>query len=202
MDKDAFKNKVCMQILKTDRLLLRALTPEIYKEVFSTYNDDELMRFFGCRSVAELDEERKKNEAGLSMFRKSLLIFQLIEKESGEVIGWCGYHTWYLPHFRAEIGYSLSDESKKRKGYMKEALPVVLDYGFRVMGMKRVEAFLSLENLPSLRLVSSLGFKQEGTLRDHYFTNGKQEDSTVFSLLLSEYEDQNWKQEVKLEEQF
>ena len=101
MDKDAFKNKVCMQILKTDRLLLRALTPEIYKEVFSTYNDDELMRFFGCRSVAELDEERKKNEAGLSMFRKSLLIFQLIEKESGEVIGWCGNHTWYLPHFRA-----------------------------------------------------------------------------------------------------
>ena len=84
-------------------------------------------------------------------------------------------------------------------GYMKEALPAVLDYGFRVMGLKRVEAFLSLENTPSLKLVRSLGFKEEGTLRDHYFKDGKLEDSTVFSLLLNEYEMQLWKQEVNFE---
>ena len=188
-----------MQIIKTKRLLLRALTPEIYEEVFSTFSEEGLMQFFGCRDANELDEERKKYNEGLSMYRKSFLVFQLIEKETNQIIGWCGFHTWYLPHFRAEVGYVLSDESKRGKGYMKEALPAVLDYGFNVMGLKRVEAFLSLENTPSLKLVTSLGFKEEGTLRDHYFKDGRLEDSTVFSLLLNEYELQPWKQLVSLD---
>jgi len=191
--------KSCMQILKTKRLWLRALTPEVYEEVFSTYSEEELFKFFGCRTSAELDEEKKRNIQGLSMYRKSFLSFQLVEKESANVIGTCGYHTWYLPHFRAEIGYALNDEEKKGRGYMKEALMAVLDYGFRVMGLKRVEAFLNLENIPSLKLVTSLGFREEGTLRQHYFKDGKLEDSTVCSLLINEYEAQPWKQEVDFE---
>src|SRR5689334_14082473 len=116
-----------MQIIKTERLLLRALTPEIYNEVFSTYTEDGLMKFFGCRTSAELEEERKRNTQGLRMYKRSFLSFQLIEKEGGDVIGSCGFHSWYLTHFRAEIGYGLSDDAHKRKGYMKEALPAVLD---------------------------------------------------------------------------
>ena len=191
-----FKYESFMQTLQTQRLLLRALTPEVYEDVFSTYSDEGLMQFFGCKSATELEEERKKKSEGLSMYRKTFLIFQLIEKESKKVVGWCGYHTWYFTHFRAEIGYMLFDDLNKGKGFMKEALPAVLNYGFQVMGLKRVEAFLSLENIPSLKLVTTLGFKQEGTLRDHYLKDGKLEDSTVFSLLIREYEEQPWKREV------
>ena len=80
---------------------------------------------------------------------------------------------------------------------MKEALPVVLDYGFNIMGLKRVEAFLSLENEASLRLIKSFGFKEEGSLREHYFTGGHMEDSSIFSLLLREYETQPWRQSIR-----
>lgn len=177
-----------MELLQTPRLLLRKLTHEVYQQVFTSYTGEELKTFFGCRSNEELEEERKKYTDGLSMYRKACLVFQLLEKETNEVIGWCGYHTWYLPHYRAELGYELNDDSKKGKGYMKEALAAILDYGFTTMGLKRVEAFLDLENIPSLRLIQYFGFTQEGTLREHYFTNGRFEDSTVFSLLHKEYQ--------------
>ncbi len=179
-----------MRTVETPRLLLRALTPEVYKKVFTSLSEAELREFFGCRNDAELGEERKKYEQGLSMYRKSLLIFQMIEKSSGQIIGWCGYHTWYLPHHRAEIGYMISDESKKGLGYMKEALPFVLDFGFNEMKLQRVEALIGPDNVPSLKLVHSMGFVQEGVLREHYFTNGRFEDSVIFSLLKQDF---SWK---------
>ncbi|HEY0752258.1 MAG TPA: GNAT family protein [Chitinophagaceae bacterium] len=176
-----------MDNIITPRLILRPLTPETYAEVFTTYSEEEQKLFFGCKTGEELTEERKKYEQGLQMYRKSLLMFHLIEKETEKVIGWCGYHTWYLPHNRAEIGYVLTDEASKRKGYMKEALPYVIEYGFTQMNLHRIEAMVGPDNPPSLRLLTSLGFVQEGLLREHYFINGKFDDSLVFSLLKNEY---------------
>ena len=176
-----------MKSIQTPRLLLRPLTPEIYDHVFTTLSDAELMEFFGCRTEEELREEHNKFRQGLSMYRKSFLVFQLMEIASGSIIGWCGYHTWYLPHSRAEIGYVLSDESKRGQGYMKEALPFVLQYGFEEMELKRIEALVGPNNEASLRLIRSMGFVQEGLLREHYFTNGRFEDSLFFSLLQREF---------------
>ena len=183
-------------IISTPRLLLRPLTPEVYENVFTTFTEEKQKEFFGCKTDAELEEERKKYEQGLSMYRKSLLLFQLIEKASNAVIGWCGYHTWYLPHFRAELGYVLSDEDKKGQGYMKEALPFVIDYGFNEMGLKRIEALVGPDNIPSLKLITSMGFIQEGRLRQHYFINDKFDDSLIFSLLASEYKPQVIKENI------
>lgn len=175
------------EILETERLFLRGLTPQVYAHAFSTMSDRELKRFFGCVSDEDLAEERKKHEEGLSMYRKSFLVFQLLDKMTNSVIGWCGYHTWYLLHLRAEIGYVLTDETYKGRGLMKEALPPILHYGFHTMGLQRVEAFVAQDNIPSLKLITSLGFVQEGRLREHYLVNDRLEDSLLFSLLKREY---------------
>src|SRR5688572_13181697 len=139
--------------IETERLVLRELNPETYEYVFTHFSEEEIRQFFGCRNDEELAEERKKFEERLSMYRKSLLLFQLIEKASQQVIGWCGYHTWYLHHFRAELGYVLADESKRKQGFMKEALPAVIAYGFDVMGLKRIEAMTSMDNDASRKLL-------------------------------------------------
>ena len=173
--------------IETERLVLRELKPETYDYVFTNFSEEEIRQFFGCRTDEELAEERKRFEERLSMYRKSLLLFQLIEKGSQQVIGWCGYHTWYLYHFRAELGYVLADEQKRKQGFMKEALPAVIAYGFDVMGLKRIEAMTSMDNEASRKLLASMGFVFEGTLRGHYCVNGIMEDSIIFSLLEHEY---------------
>lgn len=168
-------------------MLLRELTPQVYKEVFTTLTEEELKVYFGCQSDEELEEERKKYWQGLSMYRKSLFIFQMIEKQSNSVIGWCGYHTWYLPHHRAEIGYLLNSEIHWGKGLMGEALPYVLDYGFSELDLHRVEAFVGRENKASLRLLERSGFVYEGCLKEHYFTKGIFDDSLIYGLLRHQY---------------
>ena len=177
-----------IETLETERLLLRGLTPDVYKYAFHNLNSQELKKFFGCATDADLEEERKKYNEGLSMYRKSFFVFQLRDKRRDTVIGWCGYHTWYLLHMRAEIGYIITDNAYRKKGLMKEALPLVLHYGFNSLGLQRVEAFIAPDNVPSLKLVHSLGFVQEGRLREHYLVEGHFDDSLVFSLLKREYQ--------------
>ena len=178
------------ETIHTPRLLLRKITPEVYRFVFTHYTEEELQRFFGFHTEEDRLKEHERFEKGVSTFNKSFAMFQLLDNISGKVIGSCGYHTWYLEHRRAEVGYALTNDEFKQKGLMKEALGAVLQYGFNVMNLHRVEAFVAPENEPSLKLVRHFAFTQEGHLREHYFKNGVVEDSIVFSLLQSEYRQQ------------
>lgn len=174
------------EILETERLYLRRLTADQYEEILDRCSDLEVMDFLGVKRE-DLEKERKKAGKGFSMHNKSLLIFQLMDKTTGQIIGWCGFHTWYLDHARAEIGYALFDEKAKGKGLMSEAMQAIIAYGFQTMQLHRIEAFVGPNNVASLKTVQKFGFVKEGHLRSHFFTNGKYEDSLVFSLLRSEY---------------
>ncbi len=174
--------------IETERLLLRDLNPEEYNTLLSSENDGEINSFFGFTTEEQLKEEKNRFAKGLTTFNKSFKFFFIVEKQSNKTIGWCGYHTWYLTHSRAEIGYMLNADEHKGKGYMTEVLKPIIDHGFNNMNLHRIEAFVSPNNEPSLKLMKGFGFTKEGTLREHYFKNNKMEDSAVFSLLRKEYE--------------
>jgi ribosomal-protein-alanine N-acetyltransferase len=163
------------------------MNPEVYQHLFSTCNDDQLQAYFGLNSSEELEKKKENYSKGFTMFNKSFTYFQLFNKETEMHIGWCGFHTWYIQHSRAEIGYTIWKETDRGKGYMKEALPPIIHFGFNNVNLHRIEAFIGPDNTPSINLVKSLGFEQEGYLREHYYTNNRFEDSIVFSLLRSEY---------------
>jgi len=178
---------ITTDILETERLKLRIITPERYQTVFRSFNDQELAVYFGLTTPEALEKEKERHRKGVTTFNKSFLNFLILDKGSKKVLGSCGYHTWYTEHARAEIGYALYDEAYKGQGIMKEAMPPIIRFGFEVMGLNRIEAFIGPENEPSLRLVKRLGFTEEGRLRAHYYKNGRMEDSVVFSLLRDEF---------------
>jgi [ribosomal protein S5]-alanine N-acetyltransferase len=173
--------------LITPRLILRKLTAEIYNHLHENMDDSELAAFLGLASEAALQREKDKYKQGYTSFNRTLVNFQLIEKETGKVIGDCGYHTWSPPHLRAEIGYGLHSDNYKGKGLMTEALKAVLGYGFSQMDLHRIEAMAAPYNTASLRLLQNMGFTFEGTLRQHYNVNGNMEDSVMYSLLKHEF---------------
>jgi ribosomal-protein-alanine N-acetyltransferase len=173
--------------LHTKRLRLRKLTPEIYDHIFGTFNDAEIMAFFNLDSQEAVQKEKDKHKKGYTTHRITFNLFQLIDKETGIVMGTCGLHNWYPEHNRAEIGYMINSDSYKQKGFMTEAVAALLDYGFNTVGLRRIEALVSPGNIPSIRILESYGFTKEGLLREHYNKGGTIEDSALYSLLKSEY---------------
>lgn len=174
--------------LTTSRLKLRKLTPAVFDYIYRDLSEQKQLEFLGLNSAAELEAEKNKYEEGLSTYNKRFLYFQLLEQKSRKIIGWCGYHIWYLDHERAEIGYGLFEADYKRKGLMSEAIVPIIEYGFKRMKLNRIEAFIDPKNQASIKLINKLNFIKEGQLREHYRENNKIEDSLVYSLLRKEYE--------------
>ncbi len=182
------KKEITVNIVETERLLLKEITPGILDEVFNTLTDSEIIAFLGLNSKEELATEKYKWQGGYTTCRTSMKQFLLCLKGSGKIIGKGGFHNWYAEHSRAEVGYALTDETAKNKGYMKEALKAMITYGFEQMRLNRIEAYVGSANEPSLRLMKAYGFTKEGVLRSHFYKNGKLEDSVCFSLLKHEYD--------------
>lgn len=178
--------KTNIDIIETENLLLRELNPETYDYVFQNFNDNELMNFFGVNNT-DLSIEKKNYKKGFTTWSMTFKIWQIIDKNTGKIIGSCGFHYWYIHQLSAEIGYEITNLNYRRKGLMTEAIEKVIEYGFTKMNLNRIEAFINPENIPSLKLIQKLKFIKEGQLRERFFRNNKIGDHIVFSLLKKEY---------------
>lgn len=173
--------------LTTQRMLLKSITPAIIRELFASKTESEIRLYFGTDS-AGYEHLKSMVEQGMEAYRVSSFYFLLIDKNSKNVLGECGFHTWSMPHRRAELFYSLRNETDKRQGYMSEALNVILNYGYNELGLHRVAALTAPSNTASIALLKHFGFVREGVHRQDYVVNGVNEDSACYSLLKWEWE--------------
>lgn len=175
------------ELIETDRLILKKITPEGFKYIFENHSREEIKELLGLLTEADFLKERVKYQGGYTTYDRTIIHFKLILKGTNRVIGGGGFHNWYIYHNRAELGYALTRDEDKRHGYMSEAVKAMLAYGFHEMALNRVEACISPANIASLSLIRKFGFTQEGHLREHYIRENSPEDSLIFSLLRSEY---------------
>jgi [ribosomal protein S5]-alanine N-acetyltransferase len=175
------------EIIETQRLLLKGLSPGDMQFIFEQYPKAEIKIILGHRTEEEFKKEAYKQKNGYSSYNRSFKLFLITAKATGYIIGRCGIHNWNVEHRRAEIGYVMEDEQYKRKGLMTEALGTIIEYGFTTMNLNRIEALVGSGNNPSLKLMEKYNFIKEGLLREHFYTEGKYEDSVLFSKLYREY---------------
>lgn len=86
----------------------------------------------------------------------------------------------------AEIGYTLLPAYWGR-GFARRALAAVLDFGFNVLGLHRVEANINPDNQASRRLLERAGFRLEAQFRENYRFRDRYLDSHIYALLAQEH---------------
>lgn len=90
--------------------------------------------------------------------------------------------SWHRP----ELAYWLVPDVHG-EGYGTEAVSLVVDYVFRVHDTPSVGAGVYDFNDASHRLLESLGFTEEGRLREYLFIDGKYRDLVQYGLLRREW---------------
>jgi ribosomal-protein-alanine N-acetyltransferase len=84
------------------------------------------------------------------------------ERRSGRIAGAINISCIVRGHFQsAFLGFWIG-QPFARRGYMSEALPLVVRYAFDDLKLHRLEANIQPENAPSLALVRKCGFAKEG----------------------------------------
>ncbi len=78
-------------------------------------------------------------------------------------------------------------KSEQNKGYAKRCLNIIINHCFNMLNFHRLEAEIVDYNEKSIKLFESLGFEQEGTLREAKYYEGKYHDIYVYGLLKNAY---------------
>lgn len=83
---------------------------------------------------------------------------------------------------RCMLGYKL-DQEACHQGYMLESLSYLLPIVAKEYGLRRIEAMVMPNNIPSIHLLERLGFVKEGYLHSFAHINGKIEDHLLYTYL-------------------
>ncbi|MGG4550668.1 GNAT family N-acetyltransferase [Paenibacillus humicus] len=87
----------------------------------------------------------------------------------------------------ANIRIAIPDSSNQGKGYGTEAIRLMLDYGFGILNLHRIELNVFSYNEHAMQVYEGIGFKKEGVQREALFYNHQYYDSILMSILEDEY---------------
>ncbi|REH41760.1 ribosomal-protein-alanine N-acetyltransferase [Kutzneria buriramensis] len=85
----------------------------------------------------------------------------------------------------AWVGYWV-DSEVTGGGVATAATALVVDHGFRQAGLHRIEATVRPENAPSIRVLTKLGFREEGLFRRYLDVAGGWRDHICFAMTAEE----------------
>lgn len=111
--------------------------------------------------------------------------FQWIVQVDGQPAGWITLVVSNWEHGLAEVGYALSTLFQGR-GFMTEALRLLLEDLFAHSTIERVEARCAVENVGSQRVLEKNGFRREGLLLGYFKLRGRRVDNYLYARLRDE----------------
>jgi RimJ/RimL family protein N-acetyltransferase len=156
-----------MQILETDRLVLRRLVPEDLDDLFALYSDPVIRRYFpeGTLTYEETWEELEWFLNGHPA-HPELGLWATIHKETGQFIGRCGLLPWTIEgRAEVEVAYLLAKEYW-RQGLGTEAARGILEYAFERLQLSRLICLIGRENLASIKVATNIGMTFEREVQD------------------------------------
>ena len=141
--------------LQTERLILRPLDKSDIDSVFAMRSDDRIMHFIRPVQTNNREAEDWINLVSSRWATEKIGFCAMIEKTSGQFLGWCGL--WRLHETKeTEVGYAMLKEFWG-KGYAVEASEAFLRYGFETLNIEKIVAVADPENQNSRRVMEKLG---------------------------------------------
>lgn len=165
-------------ILETKRLRLRPITTDDLDEFYILKSDPRIVESYDVKPktyeqardfLERLNEYIRKDES---------ITWGIALKKENRLIGSICFWNFNPERSQAEIGYDLLVEHQ-RKGYMQEAMEAVIDYGFQMIKLHRIEAVPNPKNAPSVKLLERNGFIKGDSFTEPDL-NGHQLDRVLY----------------------
>ena len=182
--------------LETERLVLRYIRPEDADDMFEYSRIDEVCEFLLWSPHLNVDVTKGYIEFLQKRYLRGLFAdWAVVLKETGKMIGTCGYANINSRERSCEIGYVLSPYFRG-KGYMTESVLAVLKLTFEVLKLESARLRIINENLASKRLAERVGFKLERIAYGELEIKGKMCNIAHYIMNFNDYETMKEKNEA------
>jgi ribosomal-protein-alanine N-acetyltransferase len=175
-------------VVRGPRFSLRYLTAADVPALFELGSDPDVTRFFSwgpyrdeseaAAFVESLDRRRESGER---------LELAIVANGDDRPIGITGLSDFSHRDRRAVVGTWLG-RPHWGSGANRESKALVLAMGFRALGLNRISALASPQNVRSIAALQRLGFVQEGVLRGWHVHGGTPRDVAILRMMRDEWE--------------
>lgn len=173
--------------LTTERLLLRQLTAQDAAQIFLLRTDEVVNRYIERPKAKSLDDSSEFIKAINFGIDANEWIFWGIElKGKPELAGTICLWNFSETENKAEIGYELLPEFHGL-GIMQEALLKVIEFGFNVLYLEKIEAWTTAPNKGSTKMLERNSFKRDGDAESRINREVEGPDRVIYRLLKTDY---------------
>ena len=176
-------------MLKGEKVLLRPMKVEDIPSIHEHSQNPELW-VLNCDypHVSPLESAHAFYESW-TKFDDNMAPFAIEADE--KYIGNCLLMNLKSRNRNSELGIVIGDRAYWGRGYGRDAVKLLLNYGFHYIGLHRIEAFPNERNLRSIGCLKACGFLEEGRARKVLWLAGEWVDVVQLSILSEEWEATN-----------
>ena len=141
--------------LKTERLVIRHIVADDWKsirDIWVDFNSSEYAQYDTPHITEDANVQARIAKWAAANSGTEHMFFAIC---LGEIV--IGYIAFNIRKNGYEIGYCFHS-AYHSKGYAKESMLALFDY-LRIIGITKFSAGTGLNNIPSVKLLTSLGFK-------------------------------------------
>ncbi len=179
-------------LIDTERLQIRKLKTKDLADFHFYRSNPEVTKYQGfdvytIEQASEFIQEQLEKEFGKP---GEWIQYGIENKKTKKLVGDCAIKLDQYDIRIAEIGITISPTEQK-KGYAKETLIALLNFLFKIENFHRVTETVDAENIASINLLKSVGFKQEGHFIENIFFKGKWGSEYQYAMLKKEWKQLN-----------
>ncbi len=175
--------------LETERLILRRFELSDAPVVHTLLDDPEVVGNIIHKSLpySLADAEAMITQSHAAFDEGRAYVFAVVRKSNADLVGYCDLEL-EARSSQAEIAYWIG-RPYWWQGYATEAAKCVAAFGFDVLDLERIYAFVLKRNRASTRVLQKAGLGLESTQQRSAHKDGIFEDVEIYSLLREVYAD-------------
>lgn len=162
---------------------LRPLEESDAEDLLAEFADPRVVEWMDIDPLTDIGEARAI--IGWARDQRALgagLRWAIRNRVGGEFLGTCGFNRIVVERGRrGEIAYDLAVRWQGQR-VMAAVLPAVVEFGWRRLGLHRLEALVTPGNDRSCALLERHGFSREGLLVGYGYWKGRYYDQIVYGL--------------------
>lgn len=178
-------------LLKGSKVNLESIKKQDSSSIERWFNDIEFLRNYDV--VPAFPKTQGDVEEMLLEYKNSNenYIFSIRENETDQIIGLCGFENILWNNQNAVLYIGIGEENSRGKGYGKEAIKLLIQFGFEELNFHRIQLNVLEYNKKAINLYEKIGFKKEGVYREYIYRSGKRYDMYLYGFLREEYNNKN-----------
>jgi RimJ/RimL family protein N-acetyltransferase len=168
-----------------EKVYLRALELDDLDLLCKCYNSPEVRRTFFLNTPTNRIQQE---EYVRNLYKqKDHIPLIIVVKQTDKPIGITAFHRVDLVSRAAVYSIIIADSADWSKGYGSDVTRLMVEYGFEILNLNRIQLHVCVENEAGIRAYEKAGFVKEGLLRQGMYRNGEYYDFFVMGILHQDY---------------